>query len=712
MKWRKPPVDVDRVRLISERFDIDALSAAILVRRGVTEGHSLPYYLEDDLRYLHDPFNFGDMPDLVMRLVQARDEGERVLVFGDRDVDGITSTALLVRTLRDFGIEQVDWEVPEGDSAYGLTVDAVDRHAERDGSLVLTIDCGITNIEEIAYASEIGIETIVIDHHNPHDELPPAIAIINPKVGSEYPFDGLCACALAAKVRQAIAIGETELFGQTLTLLTAYPTNETVMVDAILLENGIVADRVSEALVPGIAAFESSRLAPFLVDKTLVTYDVPMQTALLKQALGANVDVYMLDLAEQVAEQFPSLANKSLLEMREGSRMARYTDEIPAEIDVLLALYRSLVDARFPAIRRSIDSVLDAVAIATLVDMMPILDENRILVRAGLAKVNSDPDPAFTALIAQLGLTGRTIGSREVGWNIGPVINASGRMGTPSIAVRLLLSSDESERRELAAEIHGMNRRRRQVGDEAWRAVLPRVDESVARHDGKLIAMYEPNVHRGVTGIVAGRLSRRYNLPAAVITSVGDMAIGSIRSARGFVATDFLANFEDILEKWGGHDQAAGFNFPGERLDRFWDRLSDVIPRLTLDVEREEEVVIDAELPAKYFNPDLQELVRRFEPYGQENPQLRFLARNVVVEDLQIIGKEQDHLRLRLAGGGYKWPAVFWGAADRVGTQIVVGSRVDVVFEFSWNFYQGVESIQLVVIDLRPSEEQVVDETA
>jgi len=712
MKWQKPPVDPETVKRISARFDLDLLSAAILVRRGVTESASLRYYLEDDLRYLHDPFLFLDMEDLVIRLSQARDEGERVLVFGDRDVDGITSTAVLVRTLREFGLEDVRWEVPEGDAEYGLTVDVVERFAADNGTLILTIDCGITNVAEVNRATELGTDVIVIDHHNPHEELPSAVATINPKVGDEYPFDGLCACALAAKVRQALAIGSTEIFGQTVTLINAYPTNETIIVDAILLENGIEVDRVSEALVPGVAALESSRLSSFLLDKTLVAYDVPLQTSLIRKGLGGSVDVYLLDLAPQVAESFPALAGKSLLQMREGSRMARYSEEHPTEIDVLYALYRSLVDARFPQIREAMESVIDYVAVATLVDMMPVCDENRILVRAGLSRLNAAPAPGFQALIDELGLRGKTIGSREISWTIGPVINASGRMGTPSRAVQLLLSEDSAERTELAAEIHGLNRRRRQVGDDAWKAVLPRVDESMQNLGGKLIAMYEPGVHRGVTGIVAGRLSKRYNVPAAVITSVGDTAIGSIRSARGFVATDFLARFEDILEKWGGHDQAAGFNLPEERLDQFWSRLDSVLPELRLDAETEQEVRIDAELPSKYLNPSLEDLVRRFEPFGQGSPPLQFLARNMVVDDMQVIGKDSSHLRLRLAGGGYKWPAVFWGAAERAGSTIIAGNRVDVVFEFTRNVYQGNETIQLVLTDLRPSANQIVDESS
>ncbi|MFA7565562.1 MAG: single-stranded-DNA-specific exonuclease RecJ [Alkalispirochaeta sp.] len=706
MKWHKPPVDAAEVKRISRRYGTDLLTSSILVRRNVTAAAALPYYLENDLQYLHDPFLFPDMVDVVERIDQARRENEKVLIFGDRDVDGITSTAVMVSTLRSLGLDP-EWQVPEGDASYGLTVETVEDFAARSGTLIITVDCGITSVDEIARAVDLGIDTIVVDHHNPHEVLPPAVAIINPKVGDDYPFDGLCACAVCGKVRQALAVGSTEIFGELTTLLNVRPANQTVIVDAVMLEHGVEVDRVTEALVPGVARFETSRLQDFLVGRKLICYDEPLQKKLLREGLGSNVDIYMLDLAGYVGEHFPQLTGKSLLEMREGARITKYS-ETTEEIDVLLALYQSVVARQFPQIRESLESVSDLVALASIADMMPIIDENRTLVRRGLERLNSNPHPGLAALITEAGYTGRNLVSRDIGWTIAPLINATGRMGTPSLAVQLLLSDDEQERKVLAAEIKQLNQERRRVGDSAWKAVHPQVDSSLERNGNKLIAIHEPTVHRGVTGIIAGRLSKRYNLPAAVLTTVDDIAIGSVRSARGFMATDFLGNFEDILEQWGGHNEAAGFNLSVDRLDRFWERLSTVALSISLGDEAEEEIEIDAELPSKYLTPELESIVNRFEPYGQSNPALRFLARKMVVEDLQIMGKEQDHLRLLLSGGGYKWPAVYWGAADKVKTEVDLRDRVDVVFEFTKNFYNGNETVQLIIVDLCRSEEQIV----
>lgn len=706
MKWDKPPIDSAAVKDISSRFNTDLLTAAILVRRGITEQSVLPYYLETDLRYLHSPFLFDDMPEAVERITHAAEEEERVLVFGDRDVDGITSTAVMVDTLRSLGIA-AEWRVPEGDDPYGLTMDAVREFAAADGTLIITVDTGITNVAEITAAAEAGIDTIVVDHHNPQDALPPAMAIINPKVGDGYPFDGLCACAVTAKVRQAVAYGRTELYGQPVTLVNARPTNDTIVVDAILLENGIEADRVTEALVPGVASLHTSRLQDFLVGRTLICYDLPLQQKLLAQGLGPGVDIYMLDLAEQVAELFPPLRGKSLLEIGDSSRMARYRAGAPDEIDVLAAMYGSVVDQRFPQVRESMESVLDLVAIATLADMMPVVDENRMLVRRGLERLNGTPWPGIAAVARQLGLAGREIGSREISWNLSPAINATGRMGTPSVAVRLLLSEDRDEMATLSQKIDELNQRRRKTGDEAWKAVLPQAQEALEDGAGTMIAVHDEGVHRGVTGIIAGRLSRRFNRPAAVLTRVDDAIVGSVRSARGFVATSFLQQFEDIFDKWGGHNEAAGFHLPRERLSEFWQRFRRLAPLVELEEERDEQLAVDAELPPRYLTPELEQVVKRFEPYGQANPQLRFLARNMVLEEVQVIGREQDHLRLLLSGGGYKWPAVFWSAAERLNRDFAYKDRLDVVFEFSKNYYNGNESIQLVVLDARRADEQI-----
>ena len=179
--WKKKEVAKEIVQDISKRYSCELLTASILSRRGITEGKDILYFSENDQRYLHNPFLFENMEDAVDRILDAKDEEEKVLIFGDRDVDGITSTTILYQCLKDLGLD-VQYKLPEGDDAYGITKEVIDNFAENYGSLIITVDCGISNNEEIAYAAEKGIDVIVTDHHNPPQELPTPAIIINPKV--------------------------------------------------------------------------------------------------------------------------------------------------------------------------------------------------------------------------------------------------------------------------------------------------------------------------------------------------------------------------------------------------------------------------------------------------------------------------------------------------------------------------------------------------
>ena len=252
MKWNKPTIDRDQVRALSSRYEIDLLTASIMVRRGITGSEDILFFLENDIRFLHNPFLFVDMDLTVRRLNQAIEEGERAVIFGDRDVDGITSTILLYETLSEKGVD-VSWRLPEGDDPYGLTEKAVLDARESGATLIITVDCGISNFAEISLAAENGIDTLVFDHHNPHENLPPAYAIINPKMeDSGYPFRDLAGCGVVAKVIWALEFSRTRFFDQPVCLLNIIPGNDTYILELMKVENMEIVDRTVENIAPGI----------------------------------------------------------------------------------------------------------------------------------------------------------------------------------------------------------------------------------------------------------------------------------------------------------------------------------------------------------------------------------------------------------------------------------------------------------------------------
>lgn len=705
MKWSKADIDKERVRRIAEQYDIDVLTAAILVRRGVESAEEIKFYLENDLLFTHNPFLFTEMEDVVDRILQAAAEGEKVKIFGDRDVDGITSTVLLKEGLEKLGLE-VGWALPLGNDPYGLTMEVVEEFAREAGELLITVDCGISNLKEISRLADLGVDTIVIDHHNPQEELPPALAIIDPKMEeSGYPFRDLAGCGVVAKLLWALEFSQTELYKQEIVLLHTRPGNDTVILEAVKLSNLVEVDRVSENLVPGIVRPDQTRVAGFLMDTQIIVYDEPVHRKLLRKAFGPGVDINLIDAAPEIWKVFPALKGLSLLKIRDRSRTNRYQNSLVSEIDIFINLFSSYVVHRYPALSSEYERNLDLVALGTLADLMPLSGENRLLVKRGMAQLNTVERFGIHELLLQQRLLGKKISTTDVGWQISPAINATGRLGVPDKAAELFMTTDGEYRRKLAEEIIALNRQRKKLGESAWNKILPKAEKSLEKLGGRMVLVKDGAIHRGITGIIAARLVQYFGVPATVIARLDTHLVGSMRSIKGFHLKEFLYKFEDIFIDYGGHDYAAGFSLDHDRYDEFEQRFSETVHLIKPQEQEEDTIEIDAELPLKYLNPQLHSLVEQFEPYGEENPPIVFLARGLKVVNLDIVGKSgQPHAKLLLDSGSFKWPAIFWRAGDRVGKDFSMGDDVDIVFRLGRNYFQNTETSQLTILDLKRSQ--------
>lgn len=712
MNWDKKDLPPELVREIASKYGCELLTASILARRGITQGEEIRFFLEDDPRHLRNPFLIPGMEDAVDRILAAVDEGEKVLVFGDRDVDGITSTTILTETLLAMDLD-VSWKVPIGDEPYGLTVTAVEDFAAAYGTLIITVDCGISNVEEIDRAAELGIDVVVVDHHNPPAELPRATAIVNPKLAdSGYTFRDLAGCGVAYKVACALRFSRTELYKQEICLLDARPANDAFVVEAVKMSNLVVVDRLAETVVPGMVDLAHTRLLPFLQGQQILVWDAPLQKRTLARAFGTGVEFNVLDVAAEIGVAIPSVAGASLLRVKELSKIARYSDKPIGELDVFVNLFTSFVHKKEsrqgagPLGAVDDGDLLQLVALGTLADLMPLRDENRILVRAGLAAMATKPRPGLSDLLFKLNLAGRRIGATELSWQVCPAVNATGRMGSPDTAVRLFLHGDRKERDRLADEVVRMNAERRKLGADVWTAIEPMAESSLEAHGGKLVFVFGEEIHRGITGVMASRLVGRFKVPALVVAFTGpDSATGSLRSTRGYDVRGLLEQCADLFDDWGGHDFAAGFSLRRSRWDAFLERLKIAAATIELEeAEEEETVAVDAELPPAYLTPELLKTVDLFEPYGEENGPLTFMAKGLRVADISLMGKtEQKHVKLTLDCGKHKWPAVFWQAADRVKRDFDLQDQVDLVFQVGRNYFNGAETPQLTITDLRRS---------
>jgi single-stranded-DNA-specific exonuclease len=713
MNWEKKDASPQAVKDLAQRFGLDLLTASILVRRGITSSKDILYFLEDDPRYLPNPFLFSEMEDAVDRILLAVDEGEKVLVFGDRDADGVTSTVLLTEALREMGLE-TGWRIPSANDAYGLSIAAVEAFAAEGGSLILTVDCGISNHAEVSRAAELGIDVIIVDHHLLKAAEPPeAVAVIDPKIeDSGYPFRDLAGCGVAYKLICALKFARSGLYKQQVALLNVRPLNDSYLVEAVRLSNLVETGRIRETIVPGMVDLGNTRLVPFLQDRQIFVWDGDVQQKLLAKALGSGAEVQFYDVAPDVGGLIPSARGASLLRLKELSRIGRYRDEPLEEIDVFENLFVSFALKKAAWFGEDDMARLQLVALGTIADLMPLKGENRILVKRGLKALNEKARPGLAELIARSGSAGKRLGAVEAAWQITPVINAAGRMGKAETAVKLFFAETPDERNSLADELVAMNLERRRLGAECWETVYPLARESLASYCDKLVVVGHEGVHRGITGVLASKVTNVLDVPAVIATFQSDgTVVGSIRSARGFNIGSFLETSAELFIDYGGHDAAAGFSLKASDWPEFQRRSAAYAEGLELEAE-EEKLDIDAELPHSYMRPELAELAARFEPYGEANPQLVFLAKDVPIAGAEIVGKrDANHLKLLLDFGGTKWPALYWSAAEKLERDFSVHDHIDVVFKVTINRYGGMEQPQLEIFDAKRSQASAASPT-
>ena len=708
VKWEKKDIAPELVKDMAAKYGCDLLTASVLARRGHCGGDSIKYFLEDDLRHLRNPFGLPGMEDAVERILAAKEEGEKVLVFGDGDVDGITGTALLAGYLASAGMD-ISWRIPAGDESYGLSVKAVEEFAAADGTLVITVDCGISCNKEIRRANELSVDVIITDHHEPQEELPEALTIINPKLkDSAYPFRDLSGCGVAFKLVSALRFAQkSELHGQPVCLLNTRPANDAWIIEIAKIRNLAVVDTLTETIVPGMVSIGETRLPAFLEGQQILVWDAPLQKRTLAKLFGGGVEVGMLDIAPEIGKEIPQAAGKSLLRIKELSKIARYSEKELTELDVFVNLFTSFVRSREKLGGEEENADLQLAALGTIADIMPLLDENRIIVRRGLESLRTKPRQGLSELLYRLDLAGRRFDAKDISWRLCPAINAARRMGKPETAAALFFEKDPLQRDRLAGELVSLNEDRRVLEDEVWTFAEPMAYKSLGDYDEKFALAYGEEIHKGVAGLMAQRIVRRFNVPAMVVSFNGDTCTGSLRSARGYNVCALLEQCSDLFIDSGGHQAAGGFSMEMAN----WDTLTGRLKSLACSIEFEEAesaetLPVDAELPPDYLSPDIFKLVDRFEPYGKANDPLTFMAKKLTVKEINFIGKpESKHIKMLVDSGKHKWPALYWQAADRVlNKEFGPEDQVDMVFNLSRDWFKGIETPQMMVTDLRKSD--------
>jgi single-stranded-DNA-specific exonuclease len=562
-RWRlsEAPADV-RARLAGE-LGVSPLLARLLVNRQITEAGAATAFLGARLAdHLRSPMLFRDMARASERILRAVTAGERVGIYGDYDVDGVSGSALLMRFLRAIGAEPLLYIPHRLRDGYGLNSGGVRQLAEAGARVMITVDCGAVSHREIGLAQSLGVDVIVCDHHQVSGTPLPAYAVINPiEADAGFPFAGLCG--------------------------------------------------------------------------TGVAFYLAMGVRMLLRERGAPV----------------------------------------------------------PDLRR----YLDLVALGTIADMVPVVEENRVLVKYGLRELAGSDHPGIAALKRVSGVAQLSTGA--VGFRLAPRLNAGGRLDDAMRSVTLLTTGDADLAGRLAVGLDEENRARQTIEREMLDEAITRIDGAGGVDGRHSIVLASPVFHPGVVGIVASRMVERYYRPTVLIAAeAGGVGRGSGRSIAGLNLYDALASCRDCLERFGGHRMAAGLSIKLERVAEFAERLDAEVAARTQPEDFVPLTAIDAELSLRDIDAQCFADLDRLEPYGMGNPEPVFLTRAVRVRDRRIVG--ETHLKLLLEHDGRCLPAIGFGMAD---AKIVAGDRIDVLFSAMRSEWDGNKYVELRLRDLRPT---------
>jgi single-stranded-DNA-specific exonuclease len=543
----------------TEICDSDCI-ARLLLRKGFVNMLEVESFLRPRLKSLSDPFLLPEMEPAVARILSALDRRERIVLFGDYDVDGVTSLALLAEMLQGYGLAPELFLPLRMEEGYGLSRESVERCLEQHHpKLLIALDCGTSSLNEIADLNRRGVDVIVLDHHEPKFSLPECVAVVNPKVDPASPFDYLCSVGITFKLCHA------------------------------------------------------------LLKRRPIAFDLK--------------------------------------------------------------------------------SKLDLVALGTVADIVPLRGENRTLVHRGTIELSESFRPGLKKLIQLSGVV-CPVSAEDIGYRLGPRLNAAGRLSTAEKALRLLLTPDETEAAELAQVLDKQNRDRQEVEKQIFLAAEEKLTKKFNPERDAAIVLGAPDWHPGVLGIVASRFARKYHRPTIVIGfDPNGMGKGSGRSIEGFNLVEALDRCHEHLEKFGGHEMAAGLTIQEKNLDPFDDAFRQTARALLSDEDLQSKLRLDHELEFSELTLDFLRWHESLQPFGNGNPQPCFFARSVepVAPPRSVNDK---HLILRLRQGNCRRRAVYFGGA----TEPLPQPPWDVAFRIQADNYEGETLIGVQIEAIRQAD--------
>ena len=710
--WVVKKTDSGVVDEIAQGLSISATCARVLINRGISSVDSARAYLNPELDNLHNPFLLPDIDAAVKRIRAALDKKEKILIYGDSDVDGISSVCVIYNTLRSLGGNAV-YYTPE-DESYGLKKEVIEKFAKEGARLMITVDCGISAFEEIILANKLGIATIVSDHHEPQESgLPEALAVIDPKRrDSKYPFKELAGCAVAFKLAEAVMLS----FGK-------YYDREMIFMDltagrisALKSKNDLVIEEYSEQLVPGSPLKALEKLSAFALNGIIVYRGAQMEREQIRKAFGKNLENEYLDLKEIEEKYFNEAQGFTPLEISRpkaaaavpfgqggfltGLTAAAGIQELNAhEKFRLYKRLEAIDDLRMKYFRAS---HLDMLTLGTIADMVPLVNENRIIVKHGLRALGRTSKKGVRKLIEKCAKGAEeNISAKSISWEITPVLNAAGRLGKSSVALELLLSNDERTAGKLLDEILKLNSERKALQSENTERLIALLDTQCDIENDAVLIVRERNIQQGLLGVVASQIVRKYGKPAIVILVNDEEAVGSCRSIPGFDVSQILGKLSGLLIRYGGHAQAAGFTILPSRIDEFSKKIKDIVKKLSDEGAASPELNIDSELNSADLTLGLLDELSALEPFGAGNPHPVFCLSDAKLASVNTVGTGKNHLKIRVAKQkSSEIDAVGWNLGH-LAEKLSGLSFVDLAFNLEVNTWQDRKSLQMKIVDIK-----------
>lgn len=563
LKWIvQNDIDYETVENFSKLLNVPKIISQILLNRGIDTFDKAKLFFRGNLEHLHDPFLLPDMDQAVARIIRAIRQQEKILIYGDYDVDGITAVSLLYLLLRKLGADVIYYIPNRIKDGYGITIGGIKEALQRQVNLIISVDCGITAIQEVEFARQAGMDVIISDHHEPGAELPSACAVLNPKCHhSSYPFHELAGVGVAYKLGQAL-------------------------IRTLKLDNSLIQEYV------------------------------------------------------------------------------------------------------------------DLVAIGSAADIVPLVDENRILVRAGLQQLNKTDRPGLKALLQVTGMLNKPLSTGQVVFILAPRINAVGRLGNATCAVELLTTDNADRALEIANVLEAENRLRKNIDEETFKMAQQMVEEKFNLSDYYGLVLDQDGWHPGVIGIVASRVVEKYYRPTIMISTDENIGKGSARSITGFDIYQALKKCEDLLIGFGGHKYAAGLTIDRANIDRFRRRFNEIaIEQLNEDLLTPK-LRIEGELKFNEISPRLLQILKLMAPFGPHNMRPVFLSQKLqVVGTPTVVGN--NHLKFKVRQNGIVLDAIGYNLGDLLYRIDPGVSNLDMTYVIEENTYGGRSTLQLRVKDLR-----------